>query len=117
MENIFITLIYSCVFIFSLKYILHNHKDLFIENKKTEEEKAIEKSVEIIINQIKKMKETIKNIAKKIPFTGEEWQQEIVKEDIDNMMTTGVFEEIEERSKVFLPALQQELEYMKQQCR
>ena len=51
-----------------------------------------------------KNKNGIKNIIKRLPFKGEEWEQEFVREELDELMKSGIYEELEERAKVHLIA-------------
>jgi hypothetical protein len=90
MENIVISLIYSFTFIYLSKYILSKHKDLFMENNNNEELEEQFKSICEEITQMKslfiKSNETIKRIVKKLPFNGEEWIQEFIREEINKNM-------------------------------
>lgn len=91
MENFLISIVYSITFFISLKYILTHHKDIF----KQEQERNIpelEEQIHCLNIKIKKHSDLIKKIADKIPFTGEDWQQEIVQEKLDKLFTDGTYD-------------------------
>jgi len=99
MENILITLIYCLTFFISIKYILTKHKDLFIDYKENETEeqyKNICDELTMLKSVYNKTKEQIKNIVRKLPFNGETWIQEFIKEDIDEHLKN--WEEPEENN-------------------
>lgn len=85
MENILITIIYCLTFFISVKYILTKHKDLFLENNNSDNEEEIKNlcdEITMLKSLYNKTKETIRKVVKKLPFNGEEWIQEYIREDI-----------------------------------
>jgi len=54
----------------------------------------LEDDIETNNSLINKNKDYIKNIAKKINFTGEQWQQDLFNEDYEDFSTSGLYDEL-----------------------
>ena len=114
MEKIIITFINWFGFLYFIHIVskininIELLKTIFIKNKELENNNFIESEEYInIINEIQllkslhlKNKNGIKNIIKRLPFKGDEWEQEFIREELDELMKSGVYEELEERAKV-----------------
>lgn len=98
MEKIIITILISIALYIHMKEIMNfikknNFDSYYYEKYKNG--KSISDDIENIKNKINNQYELIKRIARKIPFTGEEWQQKIVQEDLQELETNGTYERLD----------------------
>ena len=110
MEKIIITLI-NCIFTNLIFYnfltLINNCSHKYFEFKKLENKNENEKYISLdefenICKEITLLKSlhllnkrAIKNIIKRLPFKGEEWEQEFIKEELDEIEKSGYYENLD----------------------
>lgn len=98
MEKIIITIIISITLYIHMKEIMNFIKKNNFDSYYYEKYKNIKNQsddIEKIKSKINNQYELIKRIARRIPFTGEEWQQKLVQEELEELEANGTYERLD----------------------
>jgi hypothetical protein len=103
-------MIFMSVFYFTIIYMIKN-----IKFKKVEHKSNNNKDIKTLFDELNtlkgiqhKTKDTLRNIVRKLPFKGEEWMQEFIREDVDESIRRYEENQAQESAE---PAVDNEYDY------